>query len=304
MTTTLQNRDLAAVMARLDAMDARLSAIVARQEKTDELFAEMTPILRDVMATATAKLDGLEKKGWFAFGRELAGVAERVVEGFDPREVHELGDAVVSILRTVRALTQPRVLEVAADASEVIENGENAAPLGLIGMVRATSDEDVQKGMAVIMEIMRHVGRAAKAVQAERGARDPMAARKEKLAAALGPRRKRSEAPPGTAGKAPVAAACGGVSRGADEPLVDPKAWTKEAAAEIAASLGVPLDGARWAVIDFARSEFETTGTSPNIRRLTQGTKLATKDIYALFPKAPARTVARIAGIPKPAGCI
>lgn len=64
------------------------------------------------------------------------------------------------------------------------------------------------------------------------------------------------------------------------------------------------MDEARWAVVRFARADFEATKTSPNIRRLTQGTNLATRDLYALFPKAPARTVAKIAGIPKPAGCI
>ena len=45
-------------------------------------------------------------------------------------------------------------------------------------------------------------------------------------------------------------------------------------------------------------------GRPGRLRRLTQGTELATKDLYALFPKAPARTVAKIAGIPKPVGCI
>jgi sulfur relay (sulfurtransferase) DsrC/TusE family protein len=31
---------------------------------------------------------------------------------------------------------------------------------------------------------------------------------------------------------------------------------------------------------------------------------VATKDLYALFPKAPGRTIAKIAGLPKPAGCL
>ena len=66
----------------------------------------------------------------------------------------------------------------------------------------------------------------------------------------------------------------------------------------------IALDEARWAIVKTARAEFEATKASPNIRRLTQLTSLATKDIYTLFPKAPARTIAKIAGIPKPVGCI
>jgi sulfur relay (sulfurtransferase) DsrC/TusE family protein len=37
---------------------------------------------------------------------------------------------------------------------------------------------------------------------------------------------------------------------------------------------------------------------------LTQIASVTTKDIYALFPKAPGRTIAKIAGLPKPAGCL
>jgi TusE/DsrC/DsvC family sulfur relay protein len=316
--------------ARLDAIDKQLAYLVRQQEKTAELFAEMTPILREVMATATTKLDELEKKGYFAFGKELLGLGERVVEGFGPEDVRKLGDATVGILQTVRAMTQPRILEIAGEASEVLAKSDEAEPLGLLGMVRATRDDDVQKGMAVMMEIMRHVGRAARAVEDQRKA-DPNAEKKAKLAAVLGPRKKKVlgvERPARAAG-APAAAAapardlgppaaCGepdtrpravaavieGIGFGADGHLANPAQWTPAIAQRLAAAQGITLDETRWAVVTFARADFEATTTSPNIRRLTQGTDLTTKDLYTLFPKAPARTVAKIAGIPKPAGCI
>lgn len=315
--------DFATLLARLDAIDARLSYVVARQKKTEELFAEMAPILREVMGTATTKLGEMEQKGYFAFGKELLGVADRIATGFAPDDVRQLGDAVVGILQTVRAVTQPRVLEIASDASAVLEKADEAEPLGLLGMVRATRDDDVQKGMAVMMEVMRHVGRAARAVSDERKA-EPAADKKAKLAAALGPRKKkalgvergapaRAEGPdlgPPPACAVPsgkpreVAAVIEGVAFGVDGHLTDPAEWTPDLAVKIAALQGVELDQARWAVVKVARADFEKTGVSPNIRRLGQGTNLATKDLYTLFPKAPARTVAKIAGIPKPAGCI
>ena len=102
----------------------------------------------------------------------------------------------------------------------------------------------------------------------------------------------------------PVAATIEGVGFAADGSLVDPKVWTRELALKIAAVEGVTLAPPHWKVVDFARTDFAATGASPNIRRLTQSTGLSTKELYALFPKAPARTTARIAGLPKPAGCI
>jgi TusE/DsrC/DsvC family sulfur relay protein len=73
---------------------------------------------------------------------------------------------------------------------------------------------------------------------------------------------------------------------------------------KIAAAQGVGMSEAHWKVVEFVRADFEATKVSPNIRRITQATGVSTKDLYTLFPKAPARTVAKIAGIPKPAGCI
>ena len=64
------------------------------------------------------------------------------------------------------------------------------------------------------------------------------------------------------------------------------------------------MTDAHWVLVDAARADFEATRVSPNIRRLTQVSGVATKDVYALFPKAPGRTLAKIAGLPKPAGCL
>ena len=317
MDTIAKKHDLTSMTGRLEAIDARLAYLVRQQEKTAELIAEMTPILREVMGTATTKLDELDKKGYFAFGKELVGIGERVVEGFEPDDVRKLGDAVVGILQT---MTQPRILEIAGEASEVLEKSDEAEPLGLLGMVRATRDDDVQKGMAVMMEVMRHVGRAARAVQEQRKA-DPNLDKKAKLAAVLGPRKKkalgverpaptaRSAGAPRAASNAPApsraaGAVIEGVAFGPDGHLADAASWTPELAQKLAAVQDIALDEARWAIVKTARAEFEATKASPNIRRLTQLTSLATKDIYTLFPKAPARTIAKIAGIPKPVGCI
>ena len=75
---------LDAIVSRLDALTAQVAYLVERQRKQEELFAEMTPILKEVMATATTRLDALEKKGYFAFGKELVQVGDRVVTGFSP----------------------------------------------------------------------------------------------------------------------------------------------------------------------------------------------------------------------------
>ena len=46
------------------------------------------------------------------------------------------------------------------------------------------------------------------------------------------------------------------------------------------------------------------TGTAPTIRTLGKASGVPIKELYQLFPKGPAKLAAKIAGIPKPRGCI
>jgi len=91
----------------------------------------------------------------------------------------------------------------------------------------------------------------------------------------------------------------------ADGNLANHNDWTADVAREIAAYEGIAdLTQQHWAVINFMRKVFEKEGDSPSIRRLTKESGVDTKTLYQLFPKGPAKKAARIAGLPKPKGCI
>jgi tRNA 2-thiouridine synthesizing protein E len=88
--------------------------------------------------------------------------------------------------------------------------------------------------------------------------------------------------------------------------LSDPNEWTREIAAEIAKDEGVAeLTPSHWKVIDFCREASKGLGgKSPTLRQITTGTGVQTKELFGLFPKGPAKKVARIAGLGKPEGCV
>ena len=87
--------------------------------------------------------------------------------------------------------------------------------------------------------------------------------------------------------------------------MTNPAEWTKEIAAELAKEEGLPtLSEAHWKVIDFCRQEGTASGKAPTLRQITTGAAISTKDMFALFPKGPAKKVARISGLGKPEGCV
>jgi dissimilatory sulfite reductase related protein len=88
--------------------------------------------------------------------------------------------------------------------------------------------------------------------------------------------------------------------------MTDATEWNKDIAVAIAAEEGIAdLTPDHWTVIDWARATAQGMNwKSPTLRQITTGTGVNTKQLFALFPKGPAKKVAHIAGLGKPEGCV
>ena len=80
--------------------------------------------------------------------------------------------------------------------------------------------------------------------------------------------------------------------------------WSEELASTLAANIGIELADSHWEVIRFLREDYRSQGETPTLRRVTTVGGIPTKDLFGLFPKKPAKKMAYIAGLPKPAGCV
>jgi TusE/DsrC/DsvC family sulfur relay protein len=87
--------------------------------------------------------------------------------------------------------------------------------------------------------------------------------------------------------------------------LTNPAEWTKDMAAELAKEEGISeLTPAHWKIIDFCRQTAGKSGSAPTLRQITTGSGITTKELFSLFPKGPAKKVAKISGLGKPEGCV
>ena len=85
--------------------------------------------------------------------------------------------------------------------------------------------------------------------------------------------------------------------------MTNPSQWTKEIAAAIAKEEGLELTDRHFAVLDFLR-ERQQKGENLTIRSVGNSGIVDIKGFYGLFPGAPMKKAAKIAGIPKPASCV
>ena len=87
--------------------------------------------------------------------------------------------------------------------------------------------------------------------------------------------------------------------------LLDSAQWTREVGEAIAREAGVwPLTDQHWSVISYCRQDAAREGASPGLRRIAKNSGVEMKTLYQLFPKGPGKLAARIAGLPKPQGCV
>jgi len=87
--------------------------------------------------------------------------------------------------------------------------------------------------------------------------------------------------------------------------IQDPSCWNEEIARAIAETEDVhELTEDHWKVINYLREYYQQYGIAPMIRKLCKETGFQLKYIYELFPSGPAKVACKIAGLPKPTGCV
>lgn len=99
----------------------------------------------------------------------------------------------------------------------------------------------------------------------------------------------------------------GGIEIEVDEDgfIQDPDAWNEVVAAAIAQTEAVDeLSEDHWKVINYLRRYYQQFGIAPMIRKLCKETGFQLKYIYELFPSGPAKGACKVAGLPKPTGCV
>ena len=80
--------------------------------------------------------------------------------------------------------------------------------------------------------------------------------------------------------------------------------WDEDLGTYLASQIGIEMTDDHWTAIRFLRSDFQTEGETPTLRRVSSVGGVPTKQLFKLFPKKPAKKMAYVAGLPKPVGCV
>ncbi len=166
MTQTLE-RTIPTTDQRLEQIAVQVAELThalhrqqAQREQLTELMTEVNALARPVMDVVMRRFAEYDELGYFAFAQESAGILDNIVTSFSPEDVKALGDNVVTILQTVREMTQPEVMNLVrrtAETAQGADEGFSDAP-STFALLRQMRDPEVRRGLARVMAMLQTVG--------------------------------------------------------------------------------------------------------------------------------------------------
>jgi len=87
--------------------------------------------------------------------------------------------------------------------------------------------------------------------------------------------------------------------------IQEPEKWDRNVAEDIARTEGAyPMTEDHWKLVDYIRECYQQLGVAPPIKMVIKRTGYDLKTINKLFPSGPAKGACKVAGLPKPTGCV
>lgn len=154
--TDFQAEDLLFLIKRLLRDTHLLVGLLDRLESVIELADETSRIGQQVFNQAVYSLDRLEREGYFTFAQGGWRIVERIVNEFDEEDIDALGENIVTILTTVRNLTQPEIMNMTNNALNAIQDEPvSEGDISMWALLRDLNDPKVRKGMARLMNMLK-----------------------------------------------------------------------------------------------------------------------------------------------------
>lgn len=151
--------DLARVLKKLARATPYIEQALDQLDGLKDMADVAGPITQKAFGKAEDVLDEAERKGYFAFARGGLNIVDNIVTSFSEDDVKQLGDNIVLILRTVKEMTQPEVMNFLRSTMSTAET-ELEAPVdtsyrALLGQMR---DPNVRRGLALTMRMLGNIG--------------------------------------------------------------------------------------------------------------------------------------------------
>ncbi len=153
----IQTGDMLHLSKKLLRNVNNISGMFDQLESMNGLLKDLAPISREIAIDFMAKLDEFDRKGYFDFMKEISRAMDNVVESFTVEDVRALGDNVVTILNTVKNLTQPDMLQAFDNALTVYKklDIEVDEKISYFTLIKRMNTPEMRRGIAFAIRFLK-----------------------------------------------------------------------------------------------------------------------------------------------------
>lgn len=157
----VQLEDLLFLLKRVARNTRNIEMLLDQVESVTDLAKDVTPILNDAVLMSVQQLDTMERRGYFRLMKEGQYVLDNIVDHFGPEDVRQLGDNAVTILTTVKQMTQPEIMGMMqnlAGGLRMAETQPEQVDTSFRSLFRQLRDPQTRRGLAITLGMLRAVG--------------------------------------------------------------------------------------------------------------------------------------------------
>jgi uncharacterized protein YjgD (DUF1641 family) len=140
------------------------NTLLETMESLTDLAKDAAPIANEVIIDATARLHEFETKGYFDFIREAGTIIDNIVTHFSVEDIRLLSDNIVTIMETVKNLTQPEMLQSVNNAVKIFASMDidRAPEYSVWKLMREMGTPEMKKSLGFFVMFMKNLNNNTK----------------------------------------------------------------------------------------------------------------------------------------------
>jgi uncharacterized protein YjgD (DUF1641 family) len=128
-------------------------------ENVKDFVYDFKPVSREMFFDFMNRLDEMDRKGYFAFMKEMGVMMDKVVSTFSREDAKQLGDNIVTILNTIKNITQPDMLNAVNNAVSIYKNLDTKIDkkVTVFYLLKELNKPEVKKGLALALNFLKNL---------------------------------------------------------------------------------------------------------------------------------------------------
>ena len=149
------------LMLKLVRNVGTINEMMEMMESVNDLVKDVSPIIQQMGLDGIHMMHEFEEKGYFEYMKEAMKIFENITKHFSVDDVKMLADNSVTILETIKSLTQPEMLKAINSGLVVYKSIDvrGVPEYSLFKAMMAMNSKEMRRGIGFMITFLKNIAR-------------------------------------------------------------------------------------------------------------------------------------------------